>query len=46
VPVRLLADKLQSLVPLVLLLAMSIVCFLVSEWGWRLSVRHYTSASS
>ena len=46
VPVRLLADKLGSLVPLLLLLAMSIVCFCVSEWGWRVSVRRYTSASS
>ena len=46
VPVRLLADKLGSLGPLLLLLAMSIVCFCVSEWGWRVSVRRYTSASS
>ena len=29
-----------------LLLVMSVVCFAVSEWGWRISVRRYTSASS
>jgi ABC-2 type transport system permease protein len=46
VPVRVLADKLASPKPLLLLLAMSIVCFCVSEWGWRASVRRYTSASS
>ncbi len=46
VPVRVLADKLSSPRPLLLLLLMSIVCFLVSEWGWRASLRHYTSASS
>ena len=46
VPVRLLADKLTSPKPLLLLLAMSVVCFCISEWGWRASVRRYTSASS
>jgi len=46
VPVRLLADKLTSPLPLLLLLGMGVVCALVSEWVWRLSVRHYTSASS
>ena len=46
VPVRLLADKLESPRPILLLLAMSVVCFCVSEWGWRTSVRRYTSASS
>ncbi len=46
VPVRLLADKLASPRPLVLLLAMAVVCFFVSECGWRASVRRYTSASS
>jgi ABC-2 type transport system permease protein len=46
VPVRLLADKLATRKPLLLLLAMSVVCFTVSEWGWRASVRRYTSASS
>jgi ABC-2 type transport system permease protein len=46
VPVRLLADKLTSPKPLLLLLGMGIACALVSEWVWRLSIRRYTSASS
>ena len=46
VPVRILANTLSSVVPLFLLLAMSLVCFGVSEWGWRASLRRYTSASS
>jgi viologen exporter family transport system permease protein len=46
VPVRLLADKLSSPGPVLLLLAMSVACFALSEWGWRASVRRYTSASS
>jgi ABC-2 type transport system permease protein len=46
VPVRLLADKLSSPAPVLLLLFMGVVCFSVSEWGWRASMRRYTSASS
>src|SRR5262249_9623499 len=46
VPVRLLVNTLASPKPLLLLLGMAVVCALVSEWGWRRSVRHYTSASS
>ncbi len=46
VPARLLADKLTSPMSIILLLAMCGVCLLVSEWGWRRSLRHYTSASS
>jgi ABC-2 type transport system permease protein len=46
VPVRLLTDKLKSPWPILLLLAMSVVCFIVSELGWRASLRRYTSASS
>jgi len=46
VPVRVLADKVTSPAPLLVLLGMSIVCFCLSEWGWRASVRRYTSASS
>jgi ABC-2 type transport system permease protein len=46
VPVRVLVNKLSSPAPLLLLLAMSGLCFLISEWGWRASVRRYTSASS
>jgi ABC-2 type transport system permease protein len=46
VPVRLLADKLGSPKPVLLLLFTSVVCFCVSEWGWRASMRRYTSAGS
>jgi len=46
VPVRVLAGKLGSPGSMLLLVGMSAVCFLVSEWGWRQSVRRYTSASS
>jgi len=46
VPVRLLVSKLTSPLYLVALLAMSVICFAVSEWGWRMSLRRYTSASS
>jgi len=46
VPVRLLVDKVESSGPILLLLAMSLVCFAVSEFGWRASIRRYTSASS
>ncbi len=46
VPVRVLVNKLDGASPLALLLAMTIVCFLVSEWGWRASLKQYTSASS
>jgi len=46
VPVRVLASKLQSPRLLLLLLIMSVVCFTLSELGWRASVKRYTSASS
>jgi len=46
VPAKLLADKLASPLEMVLLLAMAVVCWSISELGWRFSVRHYTSASS
>ncbi|HTI97535.1 MAG TPA: ABC-2 family transporter protein [Dongiaceae bacterium] len=46
VPVRLLTDKLTSPGPVLLLLVMSVVCALFSEWWWRKSLRRYTSASS
>jgi ABC-2 type transport system permease protein len=46
VPVRALLHTLSSPLPLCLLLVMSLVCFSVSELGWRASVRRYTSASS
>src|SRR6266436_5131900 len=46
VPVRVLANKLVSPGPLLLLLAMSVICFAISELGWRASLGKYTSASS
>ena len=46
VPVRVLVSTLSSPKPVALLLAMSLLCFAVSEWGWRSSLRRYTSASS
>lgn len=46
VPVKLLVDKLSQPGELLLLVFMSLVCFLFSEMVWRFSVRHYTSASS
>lgn len=46
VPARLLAQKIGSPWDMLLLLGMAVVCLAVSEWGWRFSVRHYTSASS
>jgi ABC-2 type transport system permease protein len=46
VPVRVLAQMPASPAQLLLLLAMSAVCFVVSEWGWRASMKRYTSASS
>jgi ABC-2 type transport system permease protein len=46
VPVRVLIHKIGSPAPLLTLLGMSVACFLVSEWGWRASLRRYTSASS
>lgn len=46
VPVRVLAGMPASVHQLAELLAMSVACFCVSEWGWRASLRHYTSASS
>ena len=46
VPARLLANKLESPHFMLLLLGMCGACLLVSEWGWRQSLRRYTSASS
>jgi ABC-2 type transport system permease protein len=46
VPARLLAHKLDDWRLILLLLAMCVVCMVVSEWGWRQSLRRYTSASS
>ena len=46
VPVRVLADKLKSPTLWLVLLGMGVVCAVISEWFWRLSVRRYTSAST
>ncbi|HTD67304.1 MAG TPA: ABC-2 family transporter protein [Candidatus Limnocylindria bacterium] len=46
VPAKVMVSKLQSPSELVLLVVMMLVCAIVSEIGWRFSVRHYTSASS
>jgi ABC-2 type transport system permease protein len=46
VPVKLLVDRLSSPLEMVLMLGMSGVCLSLSELVWRLSLRHYTSASS
>jgi ABC-2 type transport system permease protein len=46
VPVRVLTATLNSQLWLLLLLGMALVCAAASEWVWRRSLRHYTSASS
>ena len=46
VPVKLLIKPFESPWEMALLLAMSAVCFAVSELFWRVSVKRYTSASA
>ena len=46
VPVKLLAQRLDHPGEILLLLALCGACFVASELVWRLSLRHYTSASS
>jgi len=46
VPAKLLVHKLESGGDLGLILVMALLCWLASEAGWRVSLRHYTSASS
>jgi len=46
VPVRVLADKINSPTAWPLLLGVGLIWALISEWFWRLSLRRYTSASS
>lgn len=46
VPAKLLVQRLSQPGEMALLLLMSAVCFGVSEAGWRLALRNYTSASS
>jgi len=46
VPVKLLLNRLESPREMLLLLGLGVVCFVVSEIFWRLSMRHYASASA
>jgi ABC-2 type transport system permease protein len=46
VPAKVMLQKLHSPAQLVLLVGMMFACAVVSELGWRFSVRRYTSASS
>jgi len=46
VPTRVLAGKLASPEMLILMVTMAGLCWIVSELGWRASLRRYTSASS
>jgi ABC-2 type transport system permease protein len=46
VPVRVLINTLSGPSQLLTLLAMGLVWFGISEWGWKAALRHYTSASS
>jgi ABC-2 type transport system permease protein len=46
VPARVINGLTTSPKQVLLLLGMTVVCFCVSEWGWKASLRHYTSASS
>jgi ABC-2 type transport system permease protein len=46
VPTRVLADTLGSSRTWLLLLGLGITWAAISEWFWRFSIRHYTSASS
>jgi ABC-2 type transport system permease protein len=46
VPAKALLDTLSSFREVLLLLGMAAACFLVSEVAWRVSLRHYTSASA
>ena len=45
VPARLLTDRLTSASGF-LLVGLTVICAIASEWVWRLSVKHYKSASS
>ena len=46
VPARVLVKPTTSPHLAILLVGMSLLCFIVSEWGWRASLKRYTSASS
>jgi len=46
VPSKVLIQKMQSPLEWLLLVAIGLGCYLASELFWRISLRHYTSASS
>ena len=46
VPTRVLADKLASPKMWLVLLGLGVIWAMISEWFWRRSLRHYTSAST
>jgi ABC-2 type transport system permease protein len=46
VPVRVLADKLTSPGTCLVLVGLALLWAAISQWFWRLSLRHYTSAST
>ncbi len=46
VPVKVLLGKMDSFIEAGLLVAMSLVCFLISSVVWRAALRNYSSASS
>jgi len=46
VPARLLVNKMEQPSSMLLLIGMCAACLVVSEWGWRQSLKRYTSASS
>jgi ABC-2 type transport system permease protein len=46
VPVRVLADKLSSPSALLVLIGLGLIWAVISQWFWKLSLRHYTSAST
>jgi ABC-2 type transport system permease protein len=46
VPAKLMVKKLDSPGEMILLVAMMFACIVISELVWRVSLKHYTSASS
>src|SRR3989442_368 len=46
VPAKLLVSKLRSPLEMLLLLGMMVLCFSMSQVGWKFSLKHYTSASA
>jgi ABC-2 type transport system permease protein len=46
VPAKLVLNTLESPGPMLLLVGMGCGCFVLSEFFWRFSLRHYTSASA